>query len=492
MAFRQLILLGHSIQTKPATTARVRIAHFFDILVWILGGIVWWLVKQPLTIPPLMLIFVWILGAILLVQVQVRALNGTIGEKLFYIRSEPVNDLDNLWPKFWGYRNYFEPNNPHLLHKLSGFMALLIIALNVGLMAHHLVGHPLFSSYPLAVILEGADAATLEETTITNEDGQTITPIMNLDLVAENQKLNPKNNSSIDNSIYPLFYILGEWPTEFEGHPVVYRLPYESGPPKHFVPEVSAYWKFPDVIWKAEGPKTPEGIGSAQRVKNCFLENVSSRWSCLMVREKALRRHLAELRSWNAKEIKTQWWVVRNPQVDAQDQIQGIYLQAMHTSHLKIQDRLILIHPLGIHQAFILERATDSHGVKAFNQFKENLQTWSYFPTLQLSRMWITEHLQDLLGNLNQQGQPHQDPRKLLQLQALHLSRISVDPSRANNYLDLAKSSIQLLQNLPAHWQAEDDLRLNAYSAYRYSRDLKLHPKQRQAFDQLRQAFDRL
>ena len=95
----------------------------------------------------------------------------------------------------------------------------------------------------------------------------------------------------------PFFYTLGAWPKKFQGQAIFYGVPYEKGPPKNFVGHLAGRWKMPDILWIAEGPKTPLEL-SRSALKNCILSSALN-LECASVREKSA----AETHSRNGKNV---------------------------------------------------------------------------------------------------------------------------------------------------------------------------------------------
>src|SRR5262249_3796862 len=95
-------------------------------------------------------------------------------------------------------------------------------------------------------------------------------------------------------SVMPLFYSLGAWPKEYLGHPVFYELPYEKGPPSHFVGKVVMRWEMPNIKLTVEGPRTPVPGIQRQEIQDCA-QKIST-LKCFFLRQAELGRHLLEMK----------------------------------------------------------------------------------------------------------------------------------------------------------------------------------------------------
>src|SRR5262249_45590946 len=147
------------------------------------------------------------------------------------------------------------------------------------------------------------------------------------------------------------------------------------------IESVVARWQDPSVTLTIEGPKTPQGlIGSEKRelLHACFWYQPN--FSCLFARKKALERHFSEMQNLHPTRWETGWIQVENPAILPAQQTQGIHLSATYANvadQHRVQERVILITPGGVHQTLILDRPEDASptGLDAHRLFMQALQT---------------------------------------------------------------------------------------------------------------------
>ncbi len=273
----------------------------------------------------------------------------------------------------------------------------------------------------------------------------------------------------------PFFYSLGSWPKTFHEKPVFYTLTYEVGPPKHFLAHITAHWDSPDIQLILEGPKTPPDSGTQESLKNCIL-NLNS-YDCLILRENALSRHINEIQAKHPESFQQRlqlssswtlkWFTVPSALIPPENQPQGIYLSAAGEDW--IEDRFIFIHSNGIHQTLILERTPGSRD--AFEVLQKIVGSLRIFNELDSGRDWVNEKLKGV-----QLSPLENSPfflEKLTEIQALLVSKISLDPGSLDAYYHLAGTTFMLLHKLPRSFA-----RTNLEAISRFAFDINpLDPK---------------
>jgi hypothetical protein len=283
-------------------------------------------------------------------------------------------------------------------------------------------------------------------------------------------KMDPFMPASSDWLVTPFFYTIGGWPKVYDGHPVLYTLPYEKGPPTRFIGHVIAELESPDIRLILEGPKTPEKVKNQHELKECFLGGYN--YSCLTQRESTLNRHISEIRSFSPKRWTLKWFTVDNPMLPPESQPQGIYLSAQSSS--SIQDRFIVIGNNGTHQAVILHRTKNAQGDLAFDLVQKTIRSLRVFEELNSGRAWINRELQSIrLDEL--QGIQNKEilTAQLAEVQGFLISRISVEPSSYDSYFHLAGTSLMLTKRA-RHFRdgIYFSANRNLQSAYKYATDL--------------------
>lgn len=251
-------------------------------------------------------------------------------------------------------------------------------------------------------------------------------------------------------SLRPYFYVLGAWPNRFpdqpDGEQVFHQLPYAKGPPHQFYGSIIARWKQPNIRLVFEGPKTPAGASDPALLKICL---ASDPWSkpksarlsrevsmseCWRIREAALERHLG---SSVFSQDRLRWFEVDNPALTEAERPKGIYF-SKHAEDF-VEDRFIWITPKGHHQAMILVRqfpettpnlaAELDDSAPAFRLLLRAVQSSRVFGSLDAGRAWTDRALSETrFSNLDKVQDSKLFYRKVAEVQALLLSRVSVDP----------------------------------------------------------------
>lgn len=257
--------------------------------------------------------------------------------------------------------------------------------------------------------------------------------------------------------VLSFFYTMAPWPVHVNGKPVFYSVPYEVGPPKRFLGHIESDWIKGSVRVSFEGPKTPiefqSRVLNRSAVHECFLTSPWLAPACVETRRLVLERHLEELRGLGYAKFEVSWFSSGNTALPDEERAQGIRLRAHERS--RIQDRYILITPQGLHQSISISYPPTPEGFNARDSFLVSLGTLRISEELTQGRAWTDRILQSTeLGNLP----PTSDPKyleNLAQIQALLISKISVDPGTFDPYYHLAGSSLLLLKYCMKHPDAE-------------------------------------
>lgn len=244
--------------------------------------------------------------------------------------------------------------------------------------------------------------------------------------------------------VAPFFYALGAWPLVFEKQPVLHTLPYRKGPPNRFVAQVTARWQMPDITLTLEGPRTPIPADESRRLKTCFHSaSPITAIACASLKERALGRHLREMSGLRPTEWTIRWVSVQNPSLKEEEHAEGVYLSA--SSPLRAQDRFVLITSSGTHQSFILNRPVSSKGLLARRTFEQVLGTLRVPAKLSIGRQWVNRSLASTqLGQIRPESASAEILPRLARIQALLISKISVDPRTYDSYFHLGGTAMML------------------------------------------------
>jgi len=251
-------------------------------------------------------------------------------------------------------------------------------------------------------------------------------------------------------SALPFFFTLGAWPKKFDGQPIFYSVPYEKGPPSQFVGHLAGRWKMPDVLWIAEGPKTPLEI-AREDLKTCMLAPALS-LNCADVREKMLKRPIQEMGKMNPLAWRLRWFSIKN---GGESAAQGFMIEAENTTQM--ETRYVLVNPKGRHQAFILHSKLDSDGEHARAVLRQAIAGLKSLSELSEAQVFIDRELSDTSvtreSNLDD----------LAKIQAELVSKISISPASFEAYYHLAGTALLATKKDPALSSLTRPLILNAY-----------------------------
>lgn len=258
-------------------------------------------------------------------------------------------------------------------------------------------------------------------------------------------------------TIRPYFYSIGAWPKTFSGHPVLFALPYEKGPPTRFIGRIIARWEMPDIRLTVEGPKTPIRFKNSREFQECLTSILPFQsFHCLHQRATFLQRHIEEIQAHvHPQKWQLQWFEVNNPALPTDERPRGVRLSGIGSS--RAQDRFILINYEGAQQAFILDRPLSSQGDLALVTIEQAIRSQRVSSGLLPGRAWADKELGSI--QLDELNSLQNDPARLLariaDIQGLLLAKVSVDPKSYDAFYHLAGVASILAKNAARHGNTE-------------------------------------
>ncbi len=234
----------------------------------------------------------------------------------------------------------------------------------------------------------------------------------------------------------PFFYTQALWPLNFNSQPIYYAIPYEKGPPEHFVGHIIARWDEPGsprVRVVFEGPKTPNAPWPMTAIRDCFTKSWFSLinpqgFDCFEKKQDVLARHLREIHALKMRVSNIRWFKLPS-------QAEGFYLHAEKAD--SFQERFCFITPHGIHQTIILDRPSHPSSDSAWQVFQTVLNTLELREDLKDGQAWVNEALSKV--DVRNSGED-----ALNQAQALLTSKISVDGKVLDSYFHLGGTAYLL------------------------------------------------
>jgi hypothetical protein len=233
-------------------------------------------------------------------------------------------------------------------------------------------------------------------------------------------------------NVLPFFYAIGAFPRFYQGTPVFHSLPYAKGPPQQFVPEVVLRLKMPLIRLTLRGPKTPAKVPAAD-LKECFQGFLH----CRSERKAILHPILEEFARLNLKVRSISWFETDG----ARESARGLWVQAEGP-----RTHVVLVTPEGTQQALVFEGPeTDATLQQVIRQVVGSLQVsddLSFAKSLAYSEL---EKIQ--LSRLNQLEDTQVVLTEFAHVQAVLLSKISVEPGGYQAYYHLAGSTLLMAQH---------------------------------------------
>ena len=207
----------------------------------------------------------------------------------------------------------------------------------------------------------------------------------------------------------------------------------------------------PDIRVVFEGPKTPVQADQTPYPRSEIEACITRLWSrglsripsCLALREAVLERHIDALRALKPLGWSMQWIRVENRALPEAQQVEGIYLSAWNSR--TGQDRFILITARGTQQTFTLSYPVNAEGNRAQDEFQKALRSLRVSDDLNPGRAWVDQGLERIhLSDLDKLAESRDVVSQLAEIQALLVSRISVDPKSYDTYFHLGGTALML------------------------------------------------
>ena len=229
-----------------------------------------------------------------------------------------------------------------------------------------------------------------------------------------------------EDRIVPFGYTLGQWPSDFEGEPIVTKMTYRKGPPQKFIQSIVQQWKPVEVELTLVGPKTIHPGWSITDWKKCFQSSFSCPSDKESFLEYTLSKHPVPGKS------KATWF-------DSLDPLgaRGLHIQIDANTYWV--DYYTVITEKGAAQNFILKYVKTPVGLDARDLLIKTLGGLKVKDDLLSSREWIQRRIQSV--TLDQiRAIPDLKIRltKLIQVQNWIFSLLTVDPTQLAPFFHLA------------------------------------------------------
>ncbi|NDD92739.1 hypothetical protein EBZ37_11700, partial [bacterium] len=284
------------------------------------------------------------------------------------------------------------------------------------------------------------------------------------------EAIEPKSTVKTGFEALPLYYTFGLFPTQTDGEPVLYDLPYAKGPPHRFPPEVILTLPASGNRIIVEGPRTPRQLqGARAKIRSCLTsENLRVRfsWSCLQLRKSLFSEVTLNMlpggqtpRHWEAR------WVEVGSQVeDSETRAVGLEIRAQSSAgELR---RMLLITPEGHQQSLSLDlRNPPKHFYKDATTFETILRSLIINARLEPQLAWLKE--------FSAKTQP-KPSSTLPEIQA-SIAKATIQPANFEHYFKLATASLSLLRaqtKNPVVSAALAHAQPQALAALRYMKDI--------------------
>jgi hypothetical protein len=199
-----------------------------------------------------------------------------------------------------------------------------------------------------------------------------------------------------------------------------------------------------------------------------------------MTRKRALDVYIQEAQAYGPKQWKLKWFQVKDrglypgnaPNKSEEDQTQGIYLRA--TSETQIMDRWVLINAHGTHQSIVLIRPNSNEGESAYSFIDQSIRSIKMDHQLESGRELINQALSEIdLDEIQKESNLNTRLNRLLDIQTLLISKLSLEPSSMETFFHLAGTSSLLIQKPdPKHFFWTSLAQSNLKASYLYARDL--------------------
>lgn len=249
----------------------------------------------------------------------------------------------------------------------------------------------------------------------------------------------------------PFYYLLGAWPTAFQGKPIFFTVPYEKGPPAQFIGRVIGRIRSPEIMLTLEGPRTPEPAFKAEDVKYClsksWTDSQQGPLGCAKIREASLLRHIREMRKISPHDWEIRWFEVDNDSIPEVERVRGIYLKA--SNDRRGEHRFVIITPTGTQQVVRLRVSTDNDGALAYEILEKSVRSLRLSEALYAGRALANRRLSETkLDELSQTPNLESFVKRVSEVQALLIAKISVEPKGIDAYYHLGGTAYMLLKKL--------------------------------------------
>jgi hypothetical protein len=407
---------GHSAYNQPATAGVRTLALLLDLLICL--ALFSLLDLTP--VPDFKLTVAFLAAATLLLLIQLACWKTTLGGLVWKLVLLDADRRPIRFPRKGAWiaqRQSLQGSS----RASAIFLTLLLGVASLAVLKHRVLDHPL---------LLAASTRELPAFAITSSPGQA------------------------DWGIAPFYYSIGAWPKVFNGKPVLFSLPYEKGPPTHFLGHIVARWEMPETKLTLEGPKTPDADRFIENEMGITRACLTSPWlsppggtlNCLKLREKALGRHIREISQISPKSWKVEWFEVLNPALPETERPRGIFLRG--SNDRQTQERFIVINGKGAYQAFILDRPSGEPGELARMMFEQAVRSQRVSTDLAAGRSWVDRKLSTLkLDDLRSLKPSHDFVARVAEIHSLLLAKISVEPKTYEAYYHLGGTALMLARH---------------------------------------------
>jgi hypothetical protein len=170
---------------------------------------------------------------------------------------------------------------------------------------------------------------------------------------------------------------------------------------------------------------------------------------------------------------RIRWFIVENPAIPPQEQAQGIHLEALGRKYG--QSRYILITAKGTNETIIASYPSlGEDGERARDTLEKVVESLRVSDDLGPGRAWVDSQLERVkLGELKEINDPKKLTDRLADIEAVLLSKISVDPKTFDAYFHLGGVAMMIAREgakeKEPEWLASSGL---LQSLLRYAKDI--------------------
>lgn len=270
-------------------------------------------------------------------------------------------------------------------------------------------------------------------------------------------------------NVLAFFYATGTWPKTYQGHPVIYSLPYEKGPPERFVGKIQMFWELPGAKLSLLGPLTLKEPKDVETLKACF----TRKWKCISLRREMMDRQLKGFFE-KADLKKAAWFTVENEALPQGAQPQGLYFSGLGKNEKTWVEAYFLINSKMALQGIVLERTYDQKGIEASETLQKVVGSQRMVDDLLAPRTWVNAQISKI--RLTEKSTTDE----MIQAQAYLLSKVSVDPKNFESFYHLGGLSMTLFNRAKSTHEIEltSTSKQTILSTYQFGEDVNpKHPK---------------